>query len=250
MTIHIGTSGWSYDHWVGILYPRNASSLERLDHYIQRFQTVEVNNTFYRWPKDETFDIWRQRVPASFLLSIKASRGLTQFRKLNEPEQWLTRMAAGLKHLRGAMGVWLFQLPPHFPVDLERLEHTLGLIPAGFKTAFEFRHPSWHTEPVLAILERHRAAYCVVSGLGQPCLLRATAPFVYVRFHGPDDRRYHGSYPDEALQEWASRLRTWSDEGREVFSYFNNDVGGHAVHNAETLQKLIRASRSVPDRGL
>src|SRR4051795_1829304 len=122
MPIHIGTSGWSYDHWVNVLYPRKASSLERLDAYARRFGTVEVNNTFYRWPKDEVFAAWRDRLPAGvggsaqaargrdrlpagFVVSAKASRGLTQFRKLNDPRPWLDRMEAGLSRLKEKRGV-------------------------------------------------------------------------------------------------------------------------------------------------
>src|SRR5437588_8083304 len=112
MSIHIGTSGWSYDHWQGVLYPRGASSLERLDAYARRFRTVEVNNTFYRWPREEVFEIWRERTPDGFIFSAKASRGLTQFRKLNDPIPWLERMEAGLCRLDGKRGVTLYQLPP------------------------------------------------------------------------------------------------------------------------------------------
>jgi uncharacterized protein YecE (DUF72 family) len=115
VAIHIGTSGWSYNHSQGIVYPRGASSLRRLDAYAARFATVEVNNTFYRWPKDEAFTTWRDRTPAEFVFSIKASRGLTQFRKLNDPVPWLERMDAGLLRLDAKMGVLVIQLPPHFP---------------------------------------------------------------------------------------------------------------------------------------
>src|SRR5689334_16250735 len=113
MSVWIGTSGWSYDHWVGVLYPRTASSLQRLDAYAREFRTVEVNNTFYRWPRDEVFATWHARLPEGFLVSAKASRGLTQFRKLNDPEAWLERMESGLARLGEKRGVLLFQLPPH-----------------------------------------------------------------------------------------------------------------------------------------
>ncbi len=117
MAVSIGTSGWSYDHWVGVLYPKSAKSLERLDAYARHFKTVEVNNTFYRWPKDEVFSTWRERSPDGFVFSAKASRGLTQFRNLNDPVPWLERMEAGLSRLGEKRGVTLCQLPPHFPRD-------------------------------------------------------------------------------------------------------------------------------------
>ncbi len=240
MSINIGTSGWSYEHWVGVLYPRAASSLERLDAYARRFQTVEVNNTFYRWPKETVFMAWHDRLPGGFLVSAKASRGLTQFRRLNSPEAWLDRMEAGLSRLGEKRGALLFQLPPHFPRDLERLDHFLGKVPRGQRAAVEFRHPSWDVEETFAVLEQRGAAYCVMSGAGLSCVLRATADFVYVRLHGPDHRHlYAGSYSDDDLRWWAARLSEWRGQGREVFVYFNNDGCGHAVRNALRLKELV-----------
>ena len=239
MAVLIGTSGWSYDHWVGILYPKSASSLERLDAYARRFQTVEVNNTFYRWPKDEVFSTWSERTPHGFVFSAKASRGLTQFRKLNDPVPWLERMEAGLSRLGGKRGVTLYQLPPHFPRDLERLDCFLDLVPSGHRLAIEFRHPSWDVEETFAILERHGTAYCVMSGANLPCVLRATADFVFVRLHGPDPTRmYAGSYAENDLRWWAGRIGEWRMQGRDVYAYFNNDGYGHAVRNALQLKEL------------
>jgi uncharacterized protein YecE (DUF72 family) len=240
MAIHVGTSGWSYRHWEGIVYPREASSLERLDAYARLFATVEVNNTFYRWPRDEVFATWRDRVPPGFLVSAKASRGLTQFRKLGDPAPWLARMDGGLRQLGGKLGVLVAQLPPQFPIHLDRLAAFLPLVPPGVRLAVEFRHPSWHVEETYRLLEQHGAAYCVMSGANLACILRATAPFVYVRLHGPDYQHlYAGSYADDDLRWWADRLREWEAQGREVFVYFNNDGHGFAVRNAQTLRAIL-----------
>ncbi len=240
MAVLIGTSGWNYDHSVNVLYPRKASSLQRLDAYAREFRTVEVNNTFYRWPKDEVFATWRDRLPEGFLVSAKASRGLTQFRKLNEPEAWLGRMEAGMSRLREKRGVLLFQLPPHFGRDLDRLDQFLGLVPEGQRTAVEFRHPTWDVEETYELLARHRTAYCVMSGANLPCVLRATAGLVYVRLHGPDHHHlYAGSYSEDDLRWWADRIGEWSSQGRDVFAYFNNDGHGHAVRNARRLKDLV-----------
>ena len=240
MAVHIGTSGWSYDHWVGVLYPEEASSLERLDSYARLLGTVEVNNTFYRWPKDEVFAAWRARVPADFVISIKASRGLTQFRKLNDPQPWLDRMEAGMSRLREKRGVLLFQLPPHFGRDLDRLGRFLEVVPAGQRAAVEFRHPAWDVEETYEVLARHGAAYCVTSGANLPCVLRATAGLVFVRLHGPDHQHlYAGSYSEDDLRWWAGRIGEWSSQGRDVFAYFNNDGYGHAVRNALRLRELV-----------
>lgn len=131
------------------------------------------------------------------------------------------------------------QLPPAMPYDRARLAGFLALLPAWLRVAFEFRHPSWQQEDVFALLEQHAAAYCVMSGAGLPCILRATAPFVYVRLHGPDPHHlYAGSYSDDDLRWWATRLDEWTGQGRDVFAYFNNDGGGNAVRNAETLRRL------------
>jgi uncharacterized protein YecE (DUF72 family) len=241
MAVYIGTSGWSYDHWVDVLYPREASSLKRLDAYARRFRTVEVNNTFYRWPKDEVFATWRERLPEGFVVTAKASRGLTQFRKLNDPEAWLERMESGLSRLGEKRGVTLYQLPPHFPINLDRLDRFLGVLPSGQRSAVEFRHPSWETEETFSVLERHGAAYCVMSGANLPCILRATAAFVFVRLHGPDHHHmYAGSYSEDDLRWWADRIGEWRSQGRDVFAYFNNDGYGHAVRNALRLRELVR----------
>jgi uncharacterized protein YecE (DUF72 family) len=242
VSIYIGTSGWSYNHWVDILYPREASSRERLDAYARRFQTVEVNNTFYRWPQDRVFEAWRDRLPHGFILSAKASRGLTQFRKLNEPQFWLKRMESSLAGMREKRGILLCQLPPHFPRDLDRLDRFLNMAPAGQRMAIEFRHSSWNVEETFSLLDRYSTAYCVMSGANLPCVLRATASFVYVRLHGPDRHHmYAGSYSDDDLRWWADRIGEWRRQGRDVFVYFNNDGYGHAVRNALRLRELTGA---------
>ena len=238
--IHIGTSGWSYDHWDGVLYPPGTPPVERLAHYVRRFRTVEVNSTFYRWPPVGTFAGWRRRLPDGFLMTVKAARGLTHGRRLYAPEPWLDRMEDGLRALGERRGVLLVQVPPAMECDLPRLDYFLSGLPSGQKTALELRHPSWQREEVFALLERHAAAYCVMSGAGLPCVLRATAPFVYVRLHGPDrDHMYAGSYPEDDLRWWADRIREWRSGGREIFAYFNNDGEGHAVRNADTLRWLV-----------
>jgi uncharacterized protein YecE (DUF72 family) len=199
-----------------------------------------VNNTFYRWPKDEVFESWRDRLPEGFIVSAKASRGLTQFRKLNDPAPWLERMEAGLARLGEKRGVLLLQLPPHFGRDLDRLDRFLGVVPSGHRVSVEFRHPTWEVEETYSILSRHGAAYCVTSGANLLCVLRATADFVYVRLHGPDPQHlYAGSYSETDLRWWADRIGEWQSQDRDVFAYFNNDGYGHAVRNARRLRELV-----------
>jgi uncharacterized protein YecE (DUF72 family) len=237
MAVHIGTSGWSYDHWEGVLYPPGTPARDRLAHYTGRFATVELNASFYRWPRDTAFASWRRRLPPGFQLSVKAPRGLTHGKRLFEPEIWVQRIAAGWHELGDRRAVLLVQLPPDLERDDARLGHFLGVLPPWIRTAVELRHPSWSDEAVFALLERHGAGYCVMSGARLPCVLRATAPFVYVRLHGPDtDHLYAGSYPDGDLRWWADRIGEWRAQGRDVYAYFNNDGAGHAVRDADRLR--------------
>jgi uncharacterized protein YecE (DUF72 family) len=238
MSVYIGTSGWSYEHWDGVLYPHGLPARDRLAVYVSTFHTVELNASFYRWPTDRTFASWRRRLPDGFVMSVKAARGLTHAKRLYAPEVWATRFSGGWHELGDRCGVMLVQLGPNHTRDDRRLDYFLGCLPSSMKVAVEFRHDSWVDDAVFAILERHGAAYCVMSGSGLPCVLRATAPFVYVRLHGPDDL-YAGSYSDDDLRWWAARLDEWRAAGLDVYAYFNNDGGGNAVCNATTLSSLV-----------
>jgi uncharacterized protein YecE (DUF72 family) len=239
MGIHVGTSGWSYDHWDGVLYPPGTPARDRLAHYVRRFDTVELNASFYRWPRDASFASWCRRLPAGFALSVKAPRGLTHAKRLYAPEPWLPRLTAAWHELGDKRAVLLLQLHPKHERDDARLAYVLERLPEWMRIAVEFRHPSWHDDAVYSLLERHGAAYCVMSGAGLPCVLRATAPFVYVRLHGPDSGSlYAGSYSEDDLRWWADRIGEWAAAGRDVYAYFNNDGEGHAVRNAERLREL------------
>jgi len=207
---------------------------------VQRFRTVELNASFYRWPRDATFASWRRRLPPGFQLSVKAPRGLTHAKRLYAPEQWVDRMASCWHQLADKRGVLLVQLAPSHARDDARLRYFLARLPSWLRVAVEFRHPSWHDESVFHLLEEHSAAYCVMSGAWLPCVLRATADFVYVRLHGPDQQHlYGGSYSDADLAWWAGRIHQWASGGKDVYVYFNNDGHGHAVRNADTLQRLV-----------
>jgi uncharacterized protein YecE (DUF72 family) len=247
MATHIGTSGWSYDHWDGVLYPHGTPARARLGVYVSTFATVELNASFYRWPPDRTFAGWRRRLPDGFVMSVKAPRGLTHAKSLYAPETWAGRLAAGWHELADRRGVLLVQLAPTHTRDVRRLDYFLGCLPWWMRVAVEFRHNSWVDDAVFDILERHGAAYCVMSGAGLPCVLRATAPFVYVRLHGPaHDHLYAGSYSDDDLAWWADRVAEWERSGIDVFAYFNNDGGGHAVRNAMALARIVHARRRHP----
>jgi uncharacterized protein YecE (DUF72 family) len=240
VTVRIGTSGWSYDHWTDVLYPPGLASARRLSRYVEEFDTVELNASFYRWPKDSTFAGWRAQLPDGFTMSVKAHRGLTHYRRLAAPEPWIERFERCWRLLGDRHGVLLVQLHPEQRRDDARLDGFLSSMPESIRVAVELRHPSWDDPAVYAVLESRRAAYVVMSGPGLACIPRATTDLVYVRMHGPDpDAIYAGSYSADQLRTWAGRIAEWDGEGRDVWMYFNNDLGGHAVRNANFLRGLL-----------
>lgn len=241
MSIHIGTSGWSYDHWHGVLYPHGSAPWDRLGYYVQQYQTVELNSSFYKWPTIPAFKSWQRRLPPGFLLSVKAPRHLTHSKCLYAPERWIERIKASWYELADKRAVFLVQLSPNFAFDYERLQYFLRQIPKWIRLSVEFRHHSWHQECVFRLLEQYGAAYCIMSGAHLPCVLQATAPFVYVRMHGPDQEHlYGGLYSDDDLHWWADRIKEWDRQGKDIYVYFNNDGCGNAVRNATTLKTFIR----------
>ena len=240
MTVRIGTSGWSYDHWADVLYPPGLPAGRRLARYVEVFDTVELNASFYRWPKDSTFAGWRAELPDGFTMSVKAHRGLTHYRRLSSPEHWIERFERSWHLLGDRHGVLLVQLHPGHQRDDARLDSFLRCVPASIRVAVELRHPSWNDPAVFQLLERRGAAYVVMSGAGLACVPRATADLVYVRMHGPDqDAIYAGCYSNDELRRWADRITEWDGAGKDVWMYFNNDLGGHAVRNALLLRELL-----------
>ncbi|OMC49178.1 DUF72 domain-containing protein [Mycobacterium sp. IS-1264] len=240
MTVRIGTSGWSYQHWNDVLYRPGLPAGKRLARYVEVFDTVELNASFYRWPKDSTFAGWRDQLPAGFTMSVKAHRGLTHYRRLASPEPWIERFERCWQLLGDRRGVLLVQLHPEQQRDDARLDSFLRQVPASIRVAVELRNPSWNDPAVYEVLERRRAAYVVMSGAGLACVPRATTDLVYIRLHGPDqDSIYAGCYSEDDLRRWADRIVGWDRDGRDVWVYFNNDLGGHAVRNALTLQELL-----------
>ena len=237
--LRVGTSGWSYDHWEQVLYRPGLPVRDRLARYVEAFDTVELNASFYRWPRTATFAGWRRRLPPGFGLSVKAPRGLTHAKRLYAPEAWVERICACWHELGDRRGVLLVQLHPAHERDDARLDHFLGRFPSWVRVAVEFRHPSWVDDRVFDLLAEHGAAYCVMSGARLPCVLRTTTSWVYLRFHGPDpEHLYAGSYPEADLRWWADRIGEWRGSGCDVHAYFNNDGYGHAVRNALRLREL------------
>lgn len=237
--IHIGTSGWNYDHWRGPFYPKDLPQGAWLDFYAQQFHTVEINNSFYRLPEKSTFESWRDTVPEDFLFAVKGSRYITHMKKLKDPQESLARFVDRVRGLGAKLGPVLFQLPPRWRVNVERLEAFLGALPGDLRWAFEFRDTSWFGEATSELLRQYGAAFCIYQFAGTLSPREVTADFVYIRLHGPQQEAYRGQYDETTLREWAGAMRTWAEAGREVFCYFDNDEKGYAAQDALRLQELL-----------
>jgi len=237
--VHIGTSGWHYKHWRGKFYPEDLPTQEWLKFYSKRFGTVELNNSFYRLPERSSFDNWRETTPAKFLFAVKASRFITHMKKLKDAESSSEKFFANADHLEKKLGPILFQLPPRWHLNLDRLDEFLNSIPKQHRYVFEFREESWLTDEVFDLLKRYNVALCIHDLGGQQSPLEITANFTYLRFHGPGKARYAGSYSTDSLESWAAKLTDWRNDLREVYVYFNNDIGGCAVKNALELKSFL-----------
>jgi uncharacterized protein YecE (DUF72 family) len=236
--IHIGTSGYHYKHWLGTFYPPKTPPSKMLAYYVRHFDTLELNNSFYRLPTIEAFESWRDSTPKNFVFAVKASRFITHNKKLKDPENALDNILARAEHLGKKLGPVLFQLPPRWKVNIERLEALLEILPREHRYAFEFREPSWMTPEVNRLLRRYNAAFCIyeLAGYHSPCDI--TADFTYVRLHGPDAGKYQGSYSKEKLRAWAGRIAKWQKELKAIYVYFDNDQAGYAAQNALELKEM------------
>ena len=235
--IHIGTSGWHYNHWRGPFYPEKLPAAKMLDFYVGRFDTVEINNSFYKLPSVETFQNWRRATPPGFCFAVKASRFLTHNKKLKDPANALHNFLPRAEALKEKLGPILFQLPPRWRVNVDRLEEFLQALPRRHRYAFEFREPSWNTEAVYATLRRHNAAYCIFELDCFMTPMEITADFTYVRLHGPGGK-YQGCYSGPTLRQWAERVREWR-RLHDIYIYFDNDQGAYAAHNALELKRSV-----------
>ncbi|GAA3546611.1 DUF72 domain-containing protein [Nonomuraea rosea] len=234
MTWQVGTSGWQYKDWRGVLYPEGVPQRLWLETYADTFCTVESNNAFYRLPSPETFAAWRERTPDGFVMAVKASRFLTHIKRLADPEEPVERLMSAASALKEKLGPILLQLPPTLQADPGRLDRCLGCFPDGVRVAVEPRHPSWWTGEVREILGAHAAALCWADRKGRPqSPFWRTADWGYVRLH---EGRAGFAYGETALKTWARRVGEagWQD----AYVYFNNDPGGAAVRNAIRFARL------------
>jgi uncharacterized protein YecE (DUF72 family) len=236
--IYIGTSGWSYKHWMGTFYPPGTKQKDRFPYYQKFFKTVELNSPFYHLPPRQTFEKWKDDVPHDFIYAVKASRFITHMKKLNDAGDSLTRLLDNASGLEEKLSIILFQLPPKWEINVERFRTFLEKLPKGNRYTFEFRDQTWYREEIYSLLREFNCAFCIYELAGHVSPIEITANYVYVRLHGPGDK-YQGTYTDEVLAEWAGRCKDWSDTGKDVYVYFDNDQEGFAAFNAIKLQELV-----------
>jgi len=236
--VHIGTSGWHYDHWKGPFYPQDLPAKKMLEYYARSFQTAEINNTFYQLPKKETLEQWRDTVPGNFIFAVKGSQYITHRKKLKDPQASLPNFLEPVKSLGQKLGPILFQLPPKWKANPQRLREFLRELPEDHRYAFELRDPDWFNESVTEALEESNAAFCIYDFAGRQSPRTLTADFVYIRLHGPDGA-YQGKYEEGALKEWTDAITKWTDGGKDVYCYFDNDENGYAAQDALRLKSML-----------
>jgi uncharacterized protein YecE (DUF72 family) len=236
--IRIGCSGWSYPHWRNVFYPAKLPAREHFAYYAQRFNTVELNNSFYRQPPRERFEAWREQAPPDFLFAVKGSRYVTHIKRLAVEKKSIDLVVDAALGLDDKLGPILFQLQANFHLDLERLERFVVMLPSDVRFTLEFRHDSWLVPRVFDLLRAHRIALCIPDHPKMPKSLEITSDFTYIRMHLPPRGIGYGR---SALEPWAHRISKWKREGLGVFVYFNNDMEGHAIKDAQTLIALIAA---------
>jgi uncharacterized protein YecE (DUF72 family) len=237
--IRIGTSGYHYKHWRGPFYPETISPDRMLEFYSGDFDTVELNNSFYRLPTESAFDNWRDSTPANFVFAVKASRFLTHQKKLKDPESALQKLLPRAARLSTKLGPILFQLPPRWQVNAGRLGGLLEALPGNLRYVFEFRDLSWVRPEIDRLLARFRAAFCIYELAGYHSPLTITADFAYVRLHGPSLGKYQESYSNDRLRRWSKQVNEWAKNLAAIYIYFDNDQAGYAAQNALTLKEML-----------
>jgi uncharacterized protein YecE (DUF72 family) len=236
----VGCSGWQYRDWRGVVYPAGVPQRSWLPYYATLFDTVEVNNSFYRLPSESAVSGWAASVPPGFVFALKLGAFGSHRMKLRDAASWLPNHMVRVELLGDAAGPTLVQLPPRWRRNAERLDEFLTVAPPTTRWAVEVRERSWLHDEIYDVLARHHAALCVHDLLeDHPFVL--TTDWTYLRFHGPDAlvRKYYGAYGYRRLRQWATRLSDVLDSGRDVYCYFNNDWEGHAVADASWLRQAL-----------
>ena len=245
--VYIGTSGWQYKHWRRVFYPNKLPEHEWLPYFAERFQTVEVNNTFYNLPDKSVFEQWRQRTPDDFVFALKMSRYLTHLKRLHDPAEPVHRFMERAQCLGSKLGPILIQLPPNYRADLISLDRALAAFDPAVRIAVELRHESWFTPETREVLQSRGAALCLADSPARKQPYWRTADWGFIRFHEGEGSAAPG-YAHGVLRTWVQRIAdTWQPDNG-VFVYFNNDTGGHAIKDAATFAELAELAGLKPTR--
>jgi uncharacterized protein YecE (DUF72 family) len=246
--VRIGTSGWHYGSWWGPFFPQGLKKKDALRYYASQFSATELNAPFYRTPTLEAVRAWVEQTPDDFLFAWKASKFITHWKRLSErSDNSIELLESRLKVLGAKAGPVLFQLPPKFEANRERLAAFLKMLPKRRRYVFEFRHPSWYEDPILDLLRERNVALCISDHHHAPAPWETTASHIYLRPHGPGGR-YHGSYDDETFHSWARHIARWRRQGRDVFCFFDNDQKSAAPLDARRLAALVTPKRAARRR--
>lgn len=235
--VFIGTSGWSYSHWKENFYPHKLATTKWLNYYATFFSTVELNTTFYGLPSIKTIKKWMTDVPSDFHFSIKASRYITHQKRLHDCGESLEIFFKVIKEFGPKTGPFLFQLPPSFKINLDRLVEFISLLKKEYAYVFEFRHDTWFVQEIYDLLMKNNIALCLTDLNGELSPEEITADFTYIRLHGPK-KAYQGSYGEKSLKDWKNKIENWKKHHISTYCYFDNDEKGYAIQDAKELSHL------------
>jgi uncharacterized protein YecE (DUF72 family) len=239
VSCYIGTSGWHYKDWIGPFYPQGYLYKDFLSFYSNYFNTVEINNSFYKQPTNETLKKWKETVNNDFLFSVKANRYITHMKKLKEPKESLSNFFNNIQVLKDKLGPVLFQMPPRWRINPDRFESFLCQLSKQQQCAFEFRDHSWFEKSIYKLLSKYNKAFCIYELAGYRSPEKVTADYVYIRLHGPESNAYEGKYSKGYLKTLAGKIQKWMEDVKNIYCFFDNDQKGYAATNALALKKIM-----------
>lgn len=236
--IYIGTSGWVYDHWKERFYPKNLSRHKLLTYYSEQFNSVEINNTFYKLPKRKTVKNWYDNSKENFIFSVKANRYITHMKNLKDSKEPIDNLLDRISILKEKLGPILFQLPPQWHKNISRLKNFLNVLPKKNIFVMELRHSSWFDQDILNLLKEKNISLCIHDIKGEFSPQKITSEVIYIRFHGPEGS-YYNKYSHKEIKIWAKKIYDWYDDNLDIYVYFNNDAQARAIENARELRKEL-----------